>query len=436
MDRKSFFTLTKYVSLNILGTISYSCYALADTYFIAKALGILGMTALNFAVALMYLINGVALMLAMGGAIRFAVVRADDRAQRDSVFSSAVFLCVLAGAVSLLAGVFLSGPIAVLMGADGETLPYTITYMRTLLCFGGAFFLNNTVTAFVRNDGAPYLAMAAMVTGSLSNILLDYVFIFPLQMGVFGGALASCLAPIISLCILSSHFWRRRSSFSFRFRCVRRRLFPTVLSYGAPSLVTEGMPGVVLTVTNRCLLSLAGNIGVASFGVLTNTALVATAIFTGIAQGIQPMASHAHSRRDQPRSRAVLRYAVCAALLLAAALYAAVVLRADQIVAVFNSEGNLSMAALAGRGLKLYFLGYLFAGFNIAVSAYLGAVLQPGRAFFIAIQRCSLVIIPSVLLMSTLLGTDGVWLSFPLAEVVVLFYSLYCLRRTRQLPAE
>lgn len=427
MDRLSSFQLTKYVVFNILGTLSYSCYALADTYFIAKAFGITGMTALNFAVSLMYVINGTALMLAMGGAIKFAVTRGEnDQTQGNAVFSSAMILCLIAGSISLLTGIFLAEPVAVMMGADDSTMYYTVIYIRTLLCFGVAFFLNNTVTAFVRNDGAPKLAMAGMVIGSFSNIVLDYVFIFHLGMGVFGGALASCIAPLISLAVQAIHFLRKKNSFTFQLCTASWHLCSSILAYGASSLITEGLPGIVLIFTNLCLLSLVGNIGVAAFGVLTNTALVATAVFTGIAQGIQPMASTAYSREDNITGWAVFCYAVQSALLLAIFICIIVFICANQIAAVFNSEHDPTMAALACRGLRLYFIGYIFAGFNIAVSAYLSAVAQPRQAFFIAIQRCGLIMIPAVLVMSVLIGVDGVWLSFPAAEALVAFYSVFC----------
>ena len=97
-----------------------------------------------------------------------------------------------------------------MLGADSSTLPMTTTYLRTILCFAPFFISNNILIAFARNDSAPRLSMAAMLAGSLSNIILDYIFIFPLDMGMFGAAFATGLAPIISMGILSFHFFKRK----------------------------------------------------------------------------------------------------------------------------------------------------------------------------------------------------------------------------------
>ena len=106
-------------------------------------------------------------------------------------------LAIAAGFLFAAAGLFLSTPISRLLGADGLILDMTALYLKTVLCFSPFFILNNLMLAFVRNDGNPHLAMAAMLAGSLSNVLLDYILIFPLDMGIFGAVLATGLAPIL-----------------------------------------------------------------------------------------------------------------------------------------------------------------------------------------------------------------------------------------------
>lgn len=124
-----------------------------------------------------------------------------------------ILACSLA-VVYMLVGAFGAGKLAALLGAEGVVYPMTRTYLRVILLFAPAFLLNSTILCFVRNDGGPKLAMAGMVGGSLANIVLDYVFIFPCGMGIFGAVLATGFAPIISMAILSRWFWKRRNSFT------------------------------------------------------------------------------------------------------------------------------------------------------------------------------------------------------------------------------
>ena len=133
--------------------------------------------------------------------------------------------------------------------------------------------------------------MIGMLTGSFSNIILDYVFIFPLHMGIFGAVLATGLAPVISLFILSKHWITKQNQFHFVWTNPSFRLAETILSLGAPSFITEMASGIVMIVFNMIILRLQGNIGVAAYGVVANLSLVVISIYTGIAQGVQPILS-------------------------------------------------------------------------------------------------------------------------------------------------
>ena len=187
--KRSFF---QYVSLNVLGALGLSGYILADTLFVAHRLGTDGLAALNLAISVFGLINGLGLMLGIGGATRYAICRTQgDGVRADRAFSRALACGGTLGGLLALAGLLWAVPLARLLGAEGAILPMCSVYLRTVLFFAPCFLLNHILTAFVRNDGNPKLAMAAMLLGSLSNIVLDYVFLYPMDMGIFGAAPAS-----------------------------------------------------------------------------------------------------------------------------------------------------------------------------------------------------------------------------------------------------
>lgn len=410
----------KYASLNVLGMLGLSCYILADTFFISKGLGANGLTALNLAIPVYSLIHGSGLMIGMGGGIRYAILHGQGRSDAvDQVFTNALCLALSLAVIFFGLGLGCSGPIARMLGADDAVFGMSRTYLQVLLLFSPMFLLNNVLLCFVRNDGAPQLSMAAMVCGSFVNIILDYIFVFPLHMGIFGAVLATGFSPMISILIMLPFFLQKKNHFHLC-RCkVSGQCLTDIVSGGLPSLITELSSGIVILVSNMIILRLAGNVGVAAYGVIANLSLVVISIYTGIAQGIQPIVSDAHGRGQSSDIQAILRYALATLVFLSTALYACIFFGTEQITAVFNSGGDPILQKIASAGLCIYFTGGLFAGYNIILSAYLTSIERSRPAHILSFLRGFLLIIPMSFLLSSVGGMTGVWLAFPVTEGMV-----------------
>jgi putative MATE family efflux protein len=407
---------TKYTALNVLGMIGLSCYILADTFFIAKGLGTSGLAALNLAIPIYSFIHGSGLMFGIGGATKFSISRKSGLS--DQIFTNTLFFAGILAVLFFLAGLFLSTQITVLLGADGEVAEMTQTYLKMILLFAPAFMLGDILVCFVRNDGNPKLSMLAMLGGSMANILLDYVFIFPLGMGIFGAVLATGLAPLISIAIMSCHWMKKNKGFHLAKTAIQGRMALLILSLGFPSLITEVSSGIVIIAFNIIILGLKGNVGVAAYGVIANLSLVVISIFTGIAQGIQPLISSAYGCGDSARSRVMLRYGLTTAAAVSLTLYAVICYGAAPITAVFNSEQNHQLQVIAEYGLRLYFTGILAAGVNIILSIFFTSTEQAVPAHIISLLRGLVLIIPMAFVLSSLWGMTGVWLAFPVTELV------------------
>ena len=170
---------------------------------------------------------------------------------------------------------------------------------------------------------------------------------------------------------------------------------------------------------------------VAAYGVVANFALVATAIFNGVSQGAQPLVSQCYGKRDRAGVRKLLGLGSGTALALAAALYLVVFGFTDALVAIFNSENSALMARYAFTGMRIYFIGYLFAGFNIVSSGYLSAVNRPTEASITSISRGVVAIVACSLVLSALFGMNGVWAAFPASEAMTAALTLFLLRGKR-----
>ena len=409
-----------YIVPNVLGMVGLSCYILADTFFVSQSMGSDGLTALNLAIPVYSFIHGTGLMLGMGGATRYTILKTQgegESAQR--VYTHTLGLGAIFAIFFFLLGLLGSDSLTRFLGADAAVYGMTKTYLRVLLLFSPLFLLNDITLPFVRNDGAPRLAMCGLMGSSFSNIILDYLFMFPLNMGIFGAVLATSIAPAISLAVSAPFFLQKRNSFhpvqcSFRPHTAR-----SILTLGLPSLVTEVSAGVVMIVFNTILLSLRGNLAVAAYGVVSNLALVVTAIYTGIAQGVQPLMSRHYGAGQPERAAKLLRYALNAALGVSAAVYLLVFLGAEPIAALFNRAGDPQLQSMAVQGLRIYFTCCFCTGVNVVLSTFFTSMERSRPANTMSILRGLAVVVPMAYLLASLGGMTGLWCAVTVTEVLV-----------------
>lgn len=418
----------KYVSQSVLSQLGVSCYILADTYFISKGVGADGLTALNLAIPVFSVMNGCGFMLGIGSGTKYGIMKGTGNEKRgDVLFTSSLCVVTVLAVIFMLIGLLAADPITVLVGANAEVYDMTRTYLQVILLFSPMFMINNLLGAMIRNDGNTSLAMTAMLSGCLFNIVFDYIFVFPMGLGLFGAVLATAVAPIISILILLQHFVKKKN----QFRLIRVRpdvrLVASAAGLGVPSLVTEVSSGLVIAVFNLLILGLAGNVGVAAYGVVANISIVVIAIYNGIAQGVQPLLSREYGRSQEKNVHRFLGWAMMLTVILAMVIYVGIYWNADVIAMIFNSGRDMDLQRIAIEGLKIYFTACPFVGANILLAIYFAATDQAAPAQMISLLRGLIVIIPLAFIMANVAGLTGVWMTFPLTELVVcvVAYGLY-----------
>ncbi|MBQ4524031.1 MAG: MATE family efflux transporter [Lachnospiraceae bacterium] len=418
-----------YVITNVIGMIGLSCYILADTFFVSKGLGTNGLTALNLAIPIYSFVHGSGLMIGMGGATRYSIFRGEKSEKNaQKVFVHGIYLAGILSTFFLLLGIGFTEEITRFLGADKEAFFMTQTYIKYILLFSPAFILNDILVCFVRNDGNPRFSMIAMLVGSFSNIVLDYIFIFPLNMGIFGAVFATGLAPVISICILSGHWITKKSQIHFVLTQPSFKFFSDILTLGVPSFITEVASGIVMIVFNSIILGIQGNVGVAAYGVIANLSLVVSSIFTGIAQGMQPLTSRAYGNKDKDNRKQMFRYALGTVIFVSISIYLVIFLLANPIVSIFNNEQNMKLQEIAVWGLKLYFTATPFMGFNIVLATYFSSIQRALESQVISLARGFVLMIPMAFFMSYLFTITGVWLALLVTEGMVAIIGVVLLK--------
>lgn len=266
----------RFVSQSVLGMLGLSVYILADTFFIANYIGADGLASLNLALPIYGIINGTGLLIGIGGGVRYTLrhTRGDENA--DSVFTASLLMGAVLSFIYVLCGVFGAEHLARLLGASGTVLQPTTVYLKVCCLFSPFFILNNILTAFTRNDDAPGRAMAAMLTGSFANIVMDWYMVCVLNAGMLGAVLATGMSPIFGVAICLT---RKRG-----YHIGKHRIFeeiPKISAAGFSAFIGEFSSTVVILIFNYLLLSLAGSTGVAAYGIIANVARRCDGGFTG-----------------------------------------------------------------------------------------------------------------------------------------------------------
>lgn len=413
--KKQFF---RYVFQDVAGMIGVSVYILADTFFISLCSGADGITVLNLALPIYGVIFAIGAMIGVGAATRHAIKKAQGEKNIDDYFMQAVTWCMILSIPFMLLGLLIPGQVLRFMGADGTIMKLGQDYVRIFMTASPLFMINYVFTAFTRNDNAPGIAMIGSIAGSLFNIIFDYILMFPLGLGLKGAALATIFSPVVTSLVCCIHLFGKKNQVGFEWRVPSPGKLFYYCGAGVSAFVGEIAAGITTAIFNLLILSIAGNVGVAAYGVVANLSLISMAIFNGISQGAQPLLSKSYGAGNQKEVRELLRYGLICSFLVECVLVAAVWKFTDPFVAIFNSKGNQALAYYAHDGLRLYFLGYFIAGINIFLIGFFAATARVRQAFVASMLRGAIAIAICAILMATLWGMNGVWLSFLAAEFI------------------
>ena len=277
----------------------------------------------------------------------------------------------------------------------------------------------------MRNDNNPSNAMIGSVIASLFNIVFDYIFMFPMNMGMAGAALATGLSPIVGSAYCLLHYCSKKNTIPFGWQTPRFKHLCACCQLGLSNFVGEIANAVTITTFNMLILKISGNIGVASYGVVANVSAVCNAIFNGLAQGVQPLMSHSYGKKDNKALKKYLQYGIVTALLFSLTIVFTVNFKSDFFISLFNSENNAGLHKYAAEGIHLYFWAFFFVGINTLLVSYFSATNNPKPAFLTSLIRGTFAIVFFALVLSSIWQMTGVWLAFPCSEAFSLLVILY-----------
>ena len=429
LDRDyGFGSLLKFALPSIIMMIFMSLYTVVDGFFVARFVGADALSAVNIAYPMISVELAVGVMLATGGSAVVArrMGEGDEKAAREG-FALLLAAGLIAGVLFTVLGLTLAEPMSRLLGASPALLGYCTDYLRILMAFAPAYILHLMFQSFFVVAGRPGLGLWLTVAAGLANMVLDYVFIVPLGMGIAGAALATAIGYCIPALGGLWFFFRNRSGLRF----IRPRWDFTVLlkscANGASEMVTNLASSIITVIFNLILMAWIGTDGVAAITVIMYAQFLMVAFFMGFSIGVAPVFGFHYGAGNHQYLLRIRDH--CIRFVLGASAVVCVVsfLSSGLIAVIFAPEGSLT-AQLVNRGMRLFSLSFLFAGYNIFASALFTALSDGRTSALISFARTFFFILVGIWLMTTLLGLDGLWLSIPFAELVTAGLSFYMIR--------
>ncbi len=414
----------KYLIPTLLGMLSNSIYCIVDIYFVSAGSGSQGLAAMNICMPVFTILSCVGLLFGVGGATIMSISQGSgDMNTRNKAFSVSVFMMLIVGLLFSVFGVLFRKEFAYLLGSDDQLLPLVLEYLTPVMCSALPFVLMYSLSVLLRADNNPKLAMAALMVGNISNIILDYVFVSVFHMGIFGASVATSIAPVLSLIAASFHFILRKNTVHFKLRSFDPKVIGRILSVGIGSGIMELSAGAIIFMFNSAILNLGGEVYLAAYAVITNIAYVFKGLLNGFAQAAQPLISTNFGSGIIKRCSKSLRVCLIYSSIFCIVCYGIITVVPGFIVSFF-SNGDTNMEAIASKGMIMYFSSLLFTGINTMLMYFFQSIEQGRKSLFLAVCKGFLFVTLGLWILTSFMGVEGVWYAVLFGEVLTFVIAL------------
>ncbi|CAH2214402.1 MATE family efflux transporter [Tepidibacter aestuarii] len=414
----------KYAVPSVIGMMVSALYIVVDGVFVGRGVGARALGSINVALPVTTLMIAISMMITMGGAAIMSIKFGENKHEEgNNIFLQSIFLIIAITGVVSIVSVLFPAQISRMLGASDELIKGTAEYLRYYMMFGIGFSGSLALSAFVRNDGNPKLAMISLILGAITNIVLDYVFIFILNLGIVGAAIASGLGQLSSVFLLLTHFIRKKGTLKLYIPRLNKANLIRILKTGTPEFLVQVSPAISVFAFNQVIIRRIGEIGIAGFSIIGYISTVLLALFIGISQGIQPLLSYNYGKKDYKKVNKVFKMGVKTNFVASLVIYLLLLVFGDKIISIFNSDKTL--IKLTYDAMIIYGFSFVIASINIVNITYYQATENSKIANIISANRGMVFTTVSLIMLPLMIGDIGIWSSIILGEVATLFLIMY-----------
>tara|TARA_B110000285_G_scaffold230203_1_gene296353 strand:- start:18519 stop:19862 length:1344 start_codon:yes stop_codon:yes gene_type:complete len=413
-----------------IGILVMSLNILIDTIFVGKWIGSDAIAAINVVLPVSFFIAALGMSIGIGGAsIISRSLGEKNHLKAENTFGNQITLTFLITITVVIIGLAFVDQIIPVFGGKGSLFDIAKTYYVILLygvpVLAFCMMSNNTIRA----EGKPKNAMYAMLIPSVSNLLLDYIFIKIFGWGMMGAAWATTLSYGFCASYIVYFFFSKHTSLHPTWKAFRLQflLVKEIGSLGSVTLARQAMVSITILLVNNILFSFGGESSIAVYAILSRMLMFATFPIFGITQGFLPIAGFNYGAENWLRVRKVINISIGYATLLASIIFGIIFFFAENIPSIFSDDNYIS--SQAPKALRHVFLAIPIIGIQLIGAAYFQAIGKALPALLLTLSRQGIFFIPLLFILPRFYGVDGVWMAFPIADVLSTILTAFFLNR-------
>ena len=409
----------------MIGMLINALYNLVDAYFIG-GLGESQMGAISIAFPLGQVVVGLGLMFGNGAASYLSrLLGRGDREAASKVASTALYSSVCIGAVIIIGTAIFLKPILTMLGATDTIMPYALSYGRiyVISCIFNVF--NVTMNNIVSSEGAAKTTMCALLLGAVLNIGLDPLFIYTLDMGVEGAAIATAISQMVSTLVYLTYVLRKKSVFSFSIKefSPTRQMITEILKIGVPTLVFQLLTSLSIALINRASSNYGDSV-IAGMGAVTRVTSMGTLVVFGFLKGFQPIAGFSYGAKKFDRLREAIKTSIIWSTSFCLVVGLVMAVFSMQIISQFT-EGDNQMILVGQKSLFANGITFILFGFYTVYSSLFLALGKGAAGFFLGACRQGVCFVPVILLLPMVWGMNGILYAQPIADVISVVITVF-----------
>lgn len=412
--------LIRYSIPTTIGTAAFTAYNVVDRMFIGRAAGASAIAGISITFPLFMICIAIGMAIGIGSGTMVSLRLGEKRVHdAERILGNAVALFCLLSLVLIVLGEWFLDPMLRLFGASDETLPYATVYMRILLLFLPADFLAMGMNGLLRAEGSPKISMTVLLNGAFMNIVLDYLFIFPLHMGVAGAAWATGISKFISACWIMLHFTvgkRRALTLSLTNMRLSLKTILSILHIGLSPFTMQFVQSAVVIFMNRSLLHYGGDTAVGAMGIIFAVQMFLIMPTMGLIHASSPILGFNYGAKNFGRVRQTLLAALAYAFLVTLAGTALIQAMPSVVVDLFN-RNSTALIATTVQGMRIFTVSAPLAAMQMMGAHYFQATGRPHLSISLHLLRQALFFFAFLLLLPYIWGLTGVWLASPFTDV-------------------
>ena len=416
----------------VMGTLVYILYNIVDRIFISFGVGRLAIAGLSITLPMFAFILAVGLFVGVGGGALISInLGAGRDEEAEKILGNAVALFLGVGVIMAAGTMFFLDDILRLFGATPQNLPYAYDYMTVILyalpfqlCFIG---LNH----IIRGEGNPKTAMKMSMIGCGLNIILDPLFIFTMNMGITGAALATVISNVIVAGMQIYHFIgskERRISLKVKYLKLEKNIIKEISNIGIAPFIMQMSNSVVVIFINKNLNFYGGDIAIAAYGIINSINVLFYMPIVGMYQGSQPILGFNYGAKIYPRVRDAYKMTLKVAFSISLAAFIMAMLLPNILIAPFIND-DPELFDLTVRSLRIVFSMVFCVGFHLIGGSYFQAVGRAKVTTFLNVIRQVVLMIPMIYILPKYFGVDGVWIATPVTDFTLAFITFFFVKK-------